>query len=111
MDKEFHVKLWVPGDWNAFFGLFSNVLTNVLVLSGLMLGVIKMPPAIVFGKIIPAVGISLIHSSQIMIAGAWEVAIGYLILAAIFALMIIVKPADVPAPAMVDGGASKEEEA
>jgi len=60
MDKEFHVKLWVPGDWNAFFGLFSNVLTNVLVLSGLMLGVIKMPPAIVFGTIIPAVGISLI---------------------------------------------------
>ena len=60
MESEFRVKLWVPGDWNAFFGLFSNVLTNVLVLSGLMLGVIKMPADIVFGKIIPAVGISLI---------------------------------------------------
>ena len=27
------IPLWVPGDWNAFFGLFTNVLLNVLVLS------------------------------------------------------------------------------
>lgn len=52
--------LWVAGDWNAFFGLFSNVLMNVMVLTGLMLYVIKMPAEIVFGKIVPAVGISLV---------------------------------------------------
>ena len=27
-------QLWVAGDLNAFFGLFTNVLLNVLVLSG-----------------------------------------------------------------------------
>lgn len=28
---------WVAGDLNAFFGLFSNVLMNVMVLSSLLL--------------------------------------------------------------------------
>ena len=51
---------WVSGDLNAFFGLFSNVLMNVMVLSSLLLFVVKIPSNIVFGKVIPAVGISLI---------------------------------------------------
>ena len=53
------VPLWVPGDWNAFFGLFTNVLLNVLVLTGLVLGVVKLPDDIVFGRILPALGIAL----------------------------------------------------
>jgi adenine/guanine/hypoxanthine permease len=57
--SEFKPKLWVPGDWNAFFGLGTNVLLNVLVLSGLVLFVIKMPNDIVFGRILPALGIAL----------------------------------------------------
>jgi AGZA family xanthine/uracil permease-like MFS transporter len=56
----FRPKWWVKGDWNAFFGLFSNALMNVMVLSGLMLFVVKIPAGTVFGTIIPAVGISLI---------------------------------------------------
>lgn len=24
---------WVPGDWNGFFGLFTNVVLNVIVLT------------------------------------------------------------------------------
>src|SRR6202158_1893225 len=51
--------LWVPGDWNAFFGLFTNVLLNVLVLTGLVLGMVKLPNDIVFGRILPALGIAL----------------------------------------------------
>jgi AGZA family xanthine/uracil permease-like MFS transporter len=53
------IPLWVPGDWNAFFGLFTNVLLNVLVLTGLVLGVVKMPDDIVFGRILPALGLAL----------------------------------------------------
>jgi AGZA family xanthine/uracil permease-like MFS transporter len=34
---------WVPGDWNGFFGLFTNVLLNVIVITGLCLGVVKLP--------------------------------------------------------------------
>jgi AGZA family xanthine/uracil permease-like MFS transporter len=55
----FKPRLWVPGDWNAFFGLGTNVLLNVLVLSSLVLFVIKLPNDIVFGRILPALGIAL----------------------------------------------------
>ncbi len=50
---------WVLGDWNAFFGLFTNVLLNVIVLTTLCLFVIEMPGDIVFGRILPALGIAL----------------------------------------------------
>ena len=53
------LRWWVPGDWNAFFGLFTNVILNVLVLTGLCLGVVGLGPSIVFGRILPALGIAL----------------------------------------------------
>jgi AGZA family xanthine/uracil permease-like MFS transporter len=49
----------VPGDWNGFFGLFTNVALNVIVLTGLCLGVVKMPDGVVFGRVLPALGIAL----------------------------------------------------
>ncbi|HYN68944.1 MAG TPA: regulator [Candidatus Eisenbacteria bacterium] len=52
-------RLWVPGDWNAFFGLGTNVLLNVLVLSSLMLFVVGLPSDTVFGRILPALAIAL----------------------------------------------------
>ena len=53
------VRWWVPGDWNGFFGLFTNVVLNVIVLTGLCLGVVNLPEDIVFGRILPALGIAL----------------------------------------------------
>ncbi len=53
------VRWWVPGDWNGFFGLFTNVVLNVIVLTGLCLFVVKLPDDIVFGRILPALGIAL----------------------------------------------------
>ena len=52
-------KLWVPGDWNAFFGLGTNVLLNVLVLSGLALFVVGLDTDTVFGRILPALAVAL----------------------------------------------------
>jgi AGZA family xanthine/uracil permease-like MFS transporter len=49
----------VPGDWNGFFGLFTNVVLNVIVLTGLCLFVVKLPEDLVFGRILPALGIAL----------------------------------------------------
>ncbi|WP_436759056.1 hypothetical protein [Streptosporangium sp. V21-05] len=51
---------WVSGDTNAFFGLGFNVMVNVLVLSGLCLGVVHLPGSDVFGVILPAMGIQLL---------------------------------------------------
>ena len=50
---------WVPGDWNGFFGLGTNVLVNLLVLTGLLKFVIGIPDATLFGIILPAVGLML----------------------------------------------------
>jgi AGZA family xanthine/uracil permease-like MFS transporter len=58
-NSDYRPKLWVPGDWNAFFGLGTNVLLNVLVLSGLMLFVIQVPADTVYGRILPALAIAL----------------------------------------------------
>jgi len=51
---------WVSGDTNAFFGLGFNTLVNVLVLTGLCLGVVKIPGTEVFGVLLPALGVQLL---------------------------------------------------
>ncbi|QFR32884.1 regulator [Ancylobacter sp. TS-1] len=55
--------LWTPGDWNALFGFGTNILVNMLVLTGLLQFVLKMPPEIVFGRILPAVGLMMFLST------------------------------------------------
>lgn len=55
--------IWVPGDWNAFFGFGTNILVNLLVLTGLLRYVLKMPDEIVFGRILPATGLMLCIST------------------------------------------------
>jgi AGZA family xanthine/uracil permease-like MFS transporter len=57
-------KLWVPGDWNAFFGFGTNILVNLLTLSGLLLYVLKMPPDMVFKHILPAAGLMMFMSTM-----------------------------------------------
>ena len=59
----FKPTLWTPGDWNAFFGFGTNILVNMLVLTGLLRFVIKMPDAIVFGRILPAMGLMMCLST------------------------------------------------
>ena len=56
-------RLWVPGDWNAFFGFGTNILVNLLVLTGLMRFVLHMPDELVFGRILPATGLMLCLST------------------------------------------------
>ena len=59
----FKPKLWSPGDWNAFFGFGTNILVNMLVLTGLLRYVLKLPDEIVFGRILPACGLMLCLST------------------------------------------------
>jgi AGZA family xanthine/uracil permease-like MFS transporter len=59
----FKPKLWVPGDWNAFFGFGTNILVNVLTLTGLLRFVLGFPDELVFGRILPAVGLMLFLST------------------------------------------------
>jgi AGZA family xanthine/uracil permease-like MFS transporter len=66
--------LWVPGDWNAFFGFGTNILVNMLTLTALLRFVLKMPDELVFGRILPAVGLMLFLSTMYYAFLAWRLA-------------------------------------
>ena len=65
---------WVPGDWNGFFGLFTNVVLNVIVLTTLCLFVVKLPDDMVFGRVLPALGIALPIGNLFYAYLAWQLA-------------------------------------
>ncbi|MGR3807213.1 xanthine permease [Pasteurella testudinis] len=56
-------QFWKQGDWAAFFGLFTNNLTNLLTMIGLLLFVVGFPKDLVLGKIAPAFGIAVMTAS------------------------------------------------
>jgi adenine/guanine/hypoxanthine permease len=60
---DFKPALWTSGDWNAFFGFGTNILVNMLVLTGLLRFVLKMPDTLVFGRILPALGLMMCLST------------------------------------------------
>ena len=63
-DSTFRPKIWTPGDWNAFFGFGTNILVNMLTLTALLRFVLKMPDSLVFGRILPAVGLMMFLSTM-----------------------------------------------
>ncbi|PTY01584.1 regulator [Verrucomicrobia bacterium LW23] len=71
----FKPKLWTPGDFNAFFGFGTNILTNMLVLTGLLKYVLQMPDELIFGRILPATGIMLALSTMYYAYMAYELAV------------------------------------
>lgn len=56
-------QLWKKGDWAAFFGLFSNNLTNLLTMIGLLTIVVGIPGEVVFSRIVPAFGLAILCAS------------------------------------------------
>src|SRR3970040_1784349 len=50
----------VPGDVNAFFGLVVDNLTNLVVLSGLLVGVFRFPADLVLYRIVPGTALGVL---------------------------------------------------
>ncbi|WP_291823868.1 regulator [Bosea sp. (in: a-proteobacteria)] len=67
-------KLWAPGDWNALFGFGTNILVNLLVLTGLLQFVLKMPTELIYGRILPALGLMMALSTGYYAWLAWKLA-------------------------------------
>ncbi len=65
-------KLWTSGDWNALFGLGTNVLVNLLVMTGLLKFVVGLPDQLIFGRILPAVGLMLFLGNMYYAWMAWR---------------------------------------
>lgn len=57
------IPIWRKSDLDGFFGLFTNNVTNILVLTGLLLYTVKLPKELVFGRIMPAVGLGILLSA------------------------------------------------
>jgi AGZA family xanthine/uracil permease-like MFS transporter len=66
--------LWTPGDWNAFFGFGTNILVNMLTLTALLRFVLKMPDSLVYGRILPAVGLMMFLSTMYYAFLAYQLA-------------------------------------
>jgi AGZA family xanthine/uracil permease-like MFS transporter len=64
----------VAGDLNGFFGLGTNVLLNVIVLTTLCLYVVQLPPDVVYGRVLPAMGIALPLGNLFYAYLAWQLA-------------------------------------
>src|SRR3979411_334001 len=60
---DFKPVLWTPGDWNAFFGFGTNILVNMLVRTGLLCFLLKIPDSLLFGRILPALGLMMCLST------------------------------------------------
>src|SRR5450432_1095909 len=61
--SDFKPAIWTPGDWNAFFGFGTNILVNLLTLTGLLRFVLQMPTDLVFKRILPAAGLMMCMST------------------------------------------------
>src|SRR5262249_10823808 len=51
---------YAPGDWNAFFGLVLDNLTQLVILSGLLIGVFGFPSDLVLGRRLPGTAIGVL---------------------------------------------------
>lgn len=51
---------WHSGDWNGFWALFADNLANMVILSGVLIGIFKFEHDLVFGRILPGLGVALL---------------------------------------------------
>jgi len=59
VNDKFKYPLFHRDDLTAFWALFSDNLANIVIAMGVCLTVLKMPEQIVFGRILPGLGVSL----------------------------------------------------
>lgn len=64
-----HFPLFVKGDLDGFFGLAIDNLIQLLLIVALCIGLCGFPPALVFGKILPAAALSIFFGN---IYYSWE---------------------------------------
>lgn len=60
---DFKPALWTAGDWNAFFGYGSNLLVNVLTITGVLHFVVGFPAEFIYTRVLPALGTMLFLSA------------------------------------------------
>lgn len=62
------------GDLNGFWALFADNLANMVLIATVCTTVFKMPNAIVYGRILPGVGVALLFGLTFYFLQAWRLA-------------------------------------
>lgn len=57
------ITVWQKSDLDGFFGLFTNNITNILVMVGALVYTVGMPVDLVYGRIMPALGVGMVLCS------------------------------------------------
>lgn len=68
------ITVWKKSDLDGFFGLFTNNLTNLLVLTGALIYTVKLPEELVYGRILPAVGLGIMICSLLYFWAGYRLA-------------------------------------
>ena len=53
------ITVWQKSDLDGFFGLFTNNITNILVMVGALVYTVGLPVDLVYGRIMPALGVGM----------------------------------------------------
>jgi AGZA family xanthine/uracil permease-like MFS transporter len=59
-ERQFHYPVFARSDFSAFWALFTDNFTNLLVISGVCKFVFQMPDEIVFGRILPGASLAIL---------------------------------------------------
>ncbi len=59
-DRQFHYPVFARSDLSAFWALFTDNFTNLLVISGICKFVFQMPNEVVFGRILPGASLAIL---------------------------------------------------
>ncbi|MBI2252900.1 MAG: hypothetical protein HYU63_09215 [Armatimonadetes bacterium] len=72
MSKKYHWATW--GDLNAFFGLMLDNVTNLVILTGILVGVFNYPFEIIYKKMIPSTALGVLIGDLIYTYMAFNLA-------------------------------------
>ncbi|HNT97371.1 MAG TPA: hypothetical protein PKK31_03780 [Elusimicrobiales bacterium] len=61
-------RLFAKGDFSGFWALLADNLANIVIIAGVCKGVFRMPDEVVFGRIVPGIGVALLAGTA---AYAW----------------------------------------
>ena len=59
------IPIFVRRDVDGFFGLFIDNLVNIIIIVTTLMGLFNMPGKLVFGRILPGIGLSIIFGNII----------------------------------------------
>ena len=72
--ERFRYRAFARGDWNGFFALAVDNLAMLVAMSGILIGVFRMPADVVLGRMLPGTALGVLVGDLAYAALAWRLA-------------------------------------